>query len=178
MGFGRRFKGLGKFAKKAAGGLIKLAATNVPGGGTVAGIVQSKLQSRGEDRRKTILANKTLAAAKKPNIRDGLRRAVSIGPSKTAVQEKPNASPLIAIKAAQAPGLMSSKDIDRLTDTTVGKKRQRRATSVKMRLEKAAKADKTIVKLTAGQRQVLADEFKAGGGGTPAEFRRFIEDNT
>jgi len=146
MGFGRRFKGLGKLVKKG----IKLAATSgiVPGSGTVASVVASKLASRGEKKRDMLAAQRL--------GRDNLKLAVSKG--------QPTRPPTVRGPAKRLKGI---------ADPNETRAAAVRASSV-ARLAKFREVDAKIKKLSATEKSVLADEFKASGGGTARDFRSFL----
>lgn len=164
MGFGRRFKGLGKLIKKG----VKLAAdvglVGVPGGGGVKAVVASKLKSRG-DKKRDLLAAQKLG-------RTGLQVQATKGsptskPRWAGTDKVTPKGPLKAI-TVRGPG----------ADLLASSEGARRA---RLRSESLAKLDATkslelkIAKLTAGQKEDLSEAFKREGGGSPAQFKQFLQ---
>jgi hypothetical protein len=183
MGFLKRArKRLGKFAKKAAVGALKLAVSQVPGvGGPVAQVLASKMRSRGVARNKVAMVNKALDTkrAALAHRADGglLKTASQGGPSEKATALRPAGA--LAVKAATLPALAASgyPTVKRLFEATPSGAAAGKKAHVSRRLAKAGDVDKTIRTLTPGQKQLLADDFKRSGGGTPAQFREFLAAN-
>jgi len=163
MGFGRRFKGLGKFIKKGVKFAAQAGLISATGGGGIGAIAASKLKSRGEKKR-------ALGDAMKLK-RDGLRMQITKGqPARPPVWAgntkviPTGAQKTIVVRGAGADLLASSEGA-------------RRAAFRKKSLEglEATKAlELKIGKLSPGQKEDLADEFKRQGGGSAAEFKRFL----
>jgi hypothetical protein len=157
MGFGRRFKGLGKFVKKG----VKLAALAGLGpAGGVGSILTSRLKTMGEKKR-------TLDAARSMRP-DAFKIKGAYGAPRAPAWQK-NTAPLKAAKTIQLKGSGAA-----LLASTEGARRDRVRTASTQRLDNIRSTELKIGKLTAGQKEDLAEQFKREGGGSPAEFRAFL----
>lgn len=162
--------GFGKFVKKAAKGVgkvarkgVKLAAASglLPAGG-VAAVVASKLQTAGEKRRQL----KQAAQGKLVQSNATLKQTAGAKAEPLPWQKK--APPLKAATTIRIAG--GAKEL--LTTDAM-----RRKSATAARLEATASLDAKIAKLSLSQRQDLADQFKREGGGSPAQFKQFLAAN-
>lgn len=182
MGF---LKKLGKFAKKAAGSALKYGISQVPGvGGTVAQVVESKLRSRGANRRKLAVANKSLSESRakleRRSLASSLVKTASQGtPSVKATDARPAGA--LAIKAQDPRRLdlnpSSIRAASGLFNASAAGGRAAVKRGRQSKLKRAGEVDKAIRTLSEGQKAVLAEDFKKNGGGSPAAFRQFLADS-
>lgn len=164
MGLGKFLKKAGKLAKKGAGLAVKTGL--IPGVGALGAVATSKLQTWGENRKKLTLAKqgKLVGPIKaKPGVTPGLPPK-----PKKLPWDKPT-EPLKAAKTIQLKGSGAA-----LLATTEQAKRDRVRKASLESLSKTKELELKISKLTPGQKEDLADEFKRQGGGSPAQFKSFL----
>lgn len=162
MGFGKFLKKAAKVVKKGAGLAVK--AGLIPGVGALGAIATSKLQTWGENRQKLKLAAK----------------GKLVGPIKAKPGVTPMRPPGTPAPLKPKPALMAAKKLSlqgaakTLVEGTEQAKRDRVRSASLAKLSATKELELKISKLTAGQKEDLADEFKRQGGGTPAQFKQFL----
>lgn len=164
MGLGKFLRKAGKLAKKGAGLAVKTGL--IPGVGALGAVATSKLQTWGENRKKLTLAKqgKLVGPIKaKPGVTPGLPPR-----PKKLPWDKPT-EPLKAAKTIQLKGSGAA-----LLASTEQAKRDRVRTESLKKLANTKELEAKIAKLSLGQKEDLADEFKRQGGGTPAQFKSFL----
>lgn len=161
MGFGKFLKKVGRVAKKGVG--LAMKAGIIPGTGAITQVVASKLQTLGANRQK-------LRLAKKGKLVHGIKVPVGLtkGAARAPAWQKSQA-PVKAAKQIQLTGAAKS-----LLEGSVGAKREATRKASVARLETIRNTESKIAKLSPAQKEALADEFQASGGGTPAQFRQFL----
>jgi hypothetical protein len=161
VGFGRFLKKVGRLAKKG----VSLAAKAgvIPGSAAVSGIIASRLQSYGANRRKLRLAGKgALVAAPKSYLQTVGSKAP---PPPWMVKAKvPAAVSQIKLQGAAK----------QLVEGSTSARRQATAQASRARLASLKELDVKIAKLSLSQKQDLSDEFTRQGGGSASAFRSFL----
>jgi hypothetical protein len=164
MGFGRRFKGLGKLVKKGVRFAAEAGLIGATGGTGISAIAASKLKSRGDKQR-------TLKAAQDMK-RDGLRLQITKGqPTRPPVWA---GNTKVIPKGAAKTIIVRGAGADLLSSSEGARRDALRKKSIEG-LSATKELELKIGKLTAGQKADLSEAFKREGGGTPAEFKRFLQ---
>jgi len=164
MGFGRRFKGLGKLVKKGVKFAAEAGLISATGGTGIGAIAASKLKSRGEKKR-------ALGDAQKLK-RDGLRLQITKGQPTRPPSWAGNTK--VIPKGAQKTIVVRGEGAALLASSAGAKREAFRKKSLES-LESTKALELKISKLSPGQKEDLADEFKRQGGGSPAAFKQFLK---
>lgn len=168
--------GLFKKLKKAVGKIAKVgvaAALGAPTGGVlgaVAPVLLSKIKTAGANQKKLALAKTALTAKQKDLDRRAPGAAlITSTTQKVAPPPKPKApASVITLKGSAAQlvsGVRAKEDLD-----------ARAKANTRARVAAAGVVDKNVAKLTAGQKDVLFQEFKASyPKGTTSQFRTWLQ---
>lgn len=170
MGFKKFLKKAGKAVKKGLSGAAGLAVASGLGPGALAPVILSKVQTMGENRRKKILKAKAVDSA-----RASLEK---IGAPEVKYDPRKSPAPPSRLRPAGTIDIKLGHDIALGGVQTRQKAAKAKRASLAKTVEKMGEVDKKVSKLSASQRALLADEFKAKNPkGTPAQFRAFLAEN-